>query len=162
MQCDHCGAPLEIVRGRDLLHCHYCGAFHFSSDPESSADGVTRLGPQRDLACPVCDIHLDHGAAEGAPVHYCQKCRGLLVTNDDFAHIVRVRRAIQEGHTDAPIPLDPQEFKRSTRCPNCQRTMDTHPYYGPGAVVIDSCNGCRLVWLDHGEIAAIQSAPGRR
>jgi Zn-finger nucleic acid-binding protein len=39
--------------------------------------------------------------------------------------------------------------------------MDVHPYYGPGAVVLDSCARCTLIWLDHGEIAAIERAPGR-
>jgi Zn-finger nucleic acid-binding protein len=40
--------------------------------------------------------------------------------------------------------------------------MDVHPYYGPGSQVIDSCPHCRLVWLDAGELAAIERAPGRR
>jgi Zn-finger nucleic acid-binding protein len=38
--------------------------------------------------------------------------------------------------------------------------MDVHPYYGPGNVVIDTCGKCGLVWLDHGEMAVIENAPG--
>jgi Zn-finger nucleic acid-binding protein len=38
--------------------------------------------------------------------------------------------------------------------------MDTHPYYRPGAVVIDACMPCRLVCLDRGELSAIVKAPG--
>ena len=30
--------------------------------------------------------------------------------------------------------------------------MSTHPYYGPGNVIIDSCETCNLVWLDFGEL----------
>ena len=39
--------------------------------------------------------------------------------------------------------------------------MDTHPYYGPGNVVIDSCDRCELVWLDFGELKQIVDAPGQ-
>jgi Zn-finger nucleic acid-binding protein len=39
--------------------------------------------------------------------------------------------------------------------------MATHPYYGPGNVVIDTCTACDLVWLDFGELAQIVDAPGR-
>ena len=41
--------------------------------------------------------------------------------------------------------------------------METHPYYGPGNVVIDSCCGCGCgyVWLDHGELATLARAGGR-
>jgi hypothetical protein len=36
----------------------------------------------------------------------------------------------------------------------------THPYYGPGNVVLDSCESCELVWLDFGELKQIVDAPG--
>ena len=39
--------------------------------------------------------------------------------------------------------------------------MLTHPYYGPGNVTIDSCEGCELVWLDFGELRQIVDAPGK-
>ena len=39
--------------------------------------------------------------------------------------------------------------------------MSTHPYYGPGNIVIDSCEGCDAVWLDFGELTQITDAPGR-
>ena len=39
--------------------------------------------------------------------------------------------------------------------------MATHPYYGPGNVVLDSCGACDLVWLDFGELKQIVDAPGK-
>jgi Zn-finger nucleic acid-binding protein len=39
--------------------------------------------------------------------------------------------------------------------------MLTHPYYGPGNVVIDNCAECDAIWLDFGELKQIVSAPGR-
>ena len=38
--------------------------------------------------------------------------------------------------------------------------MDTHPYYGPGNIVIDNCPACHIIWLDAAELKAIQEAPG--
>jgi Zn-finger nucleic acid-binding protein len=38
--------------------------------------------------------------------------------------------------------------------------MSTHPYYGPGSVVIDTCQTCHVVWLDFGELRQIADAPG--
>jgi Zn-finger nucleic acid-binding protein len=39
--------------------------------------------------------------------------------------------------------------------------MDVHPYYGPGNAVIDTCGRCALIWLDHGELKVIVTAPER-
>ena len=39
--------------------------------------------------------------------------------------------------------------------------MSTHPYFGPGNVVIDNCEACELVWLDFGELKQIVNAPGK-
>jgi hypothetical protein len=39
--------------------------------------------------------------------------------------------------------------------------MATHPYYGPGNVIIDTCEPCEVVWLDFGELKQIVAAPGK-
>jgi Zn-finger nucleic acid-binding protein len=38
--------------------------------------------------------------------------------------------------------------------------MSTHPYFGPGSIVIDTCDACDLVWLDVGELKQVVDAPG--
>ena len=38
--------------------------------------------------------------------------------------------------------------------------MLTHPYYGPGNIVLDTCSQCDLVWLDAGEFGRAIDAPG--
>jgi len=37
----------------------------------------------------------------------------------------------------------------------------TYPYGGPGAVTIDACDTCNVVWLDYRELTQIVDAPGR-
>jgi Zn-finger nucleic acid-binding protein len=75
--------------------------------------------------------------------------------------VVSKRRAWATGPPAEPVPLDRRELHRRLRCPNCGGAFDTYPHLGPGAVVIDNCTRCDLIWLDFGEIQQIVDAPGR-
>jgi Zn-finger nucleic acid-binding protein len=161
MNCVNCGAPMTLVDRRDYFCCDYCSTFHFPQPAEASADGVTPLGQPSDADCPVCQVPLVEGAIDGNRVLYCETCRGVLLGGEDFMRIIAKRRAERVGPPAKPAPLNPEELERRVDCPICSGTMEVHPYYGPGNVVIDSCARCRLIWLDHGEIAAIERAPGR-
>ena len=59
------------------------------------------------------------------------------------------------------VPLEREALTRELSCPKCGKRFETHPYYGPGNVVIDNCASCDLLWLDFGEIRQIVDAPGR-
>jgi len=162
MNCRNCGAPMRPVADRDYLVCPYCESFYFPAPLPDSADRVVPLSERTDVTCPACQLPLMHGAVEQVRVLFCEQCRGVLADSDAFAAIVQQRRANYKGAPRKARPIDPAELERHLDCPLCQRPMEVHPYYGPGNVVIDSCSRCHLVWLDHGEIAAIEQAPGRR
>jgi hypothetical protein len=34
--------------------------------------------------------------------------------------------------------------------------MDTHPYFGGGNVVVNTCERCSVIWLDAGKLALIE------
>lgn len=36
--------------------------------------------------------------------------------------------------------------------------MESHPYYGPGNIVIDTCTPCGYLWLDHGELTRVEQS----
>jgi len=38
--------------------------------------------------------------------------------------------------------------------------MITDWYYGPGNIIIDTCEACGIVWLDAGELRRAVDAPG--
>ena len=162
MQCTNCGAPMALIEGRNYFCCPFCMSFHFPTAIADSPDGVLLLGQRTDLQCPVCDHLLSAGSVEDRCVQFCDTCRGLLITTDDFAYVVRRRRATFRGPDDDPTPIRRDELERTVSCPSCARKMEVHPYYGPGNVVIDSCSLCKVVWIDHGEMASIQRAPGQR
>lgn len=150
---------MELFPNRGYFFCQYCSSFHF---PETATpDGVRVLAEAKGLMCPVCKRTLSTGLLDEAhPVHYCTNCRGVLLPRNAFADIVRVRRAWATGVPAKPLPPQPSEFERTAACPMCTRAFQTHPYYGPGNVIIDSCAHCDVIWLDFGELKQIVDAPG--
>jgi Zn-finger nucleic acid-binding protein len=159
MNCSNCGAPMKFVDGRNYFVCEHCTTFHFTNPDQ---DGVQVLEQHSRAMCPRCQTQLAAATVEGKSVLHCETCKGLLATNGAFGHIVSVRRDRSGGSTVSPVPFDPQELDRRIACPACQRLMDTHPYGGPGPVVVDTCPECEFIWVDHGELAKIERAPGAR
>ncbi|GMU82105.1 MAG: hypothetical protein AMXMBFR47_19760 [Planctomycetota bacterium] len=163
MNCVNCGAVLRLVEGRGHFVCDYCAAVRpLDGPPAEGVDGLTAAATPTDAACPTCNQALHAAVLDGWSVSTCRACSGILVPRSAFGKIVAARRAAAAGPEITPRPIDPAEFSRTLRCPRCHERMEVHPYYGPGAVVIDSCNACGVVWLDRGELRAIEQAPGKR
>jgi Zn-finger nucleic acid-binding protein len=158
LNCEHCGAQLKIVPGRDYFVCEHCGSFRF---PDADRDGVKVLGEDSEMDCPVCGERLVSGSVDEVRVQTCPKCRGVLVPQYNLYTIVRYLRAEYPEKDRPPKPLNNKELERRIACPSCRQPMDAHPYYGPGNVIIDNCTRCALVWLDFGELDRILSASGR-
>jgi Zn-finger nucleic acid-binding protein len=151
---------MELFARRRYYFCRYCGTFHFLDSPE--IDGIRVLEmPATPLSCVRCRGQLSIAQLDGAhPVQYCTTCRGALMPRPTFADVVYARRTWATGAPMAPLPLEPAELERVVHCPSCDSRMSTHPYYGPGNVIIDGCETCNLVWLDFGELKQIADAPG--
>jgi Zn-finger nucleic acid-binding protein len=153
MNCPDCGAAMEVVANRNYFRCSHCGNCEF---PEETGDGVRVLSDPSGLNCPVCAKPLQAAIIEGEPVAYCARCRGFLTHLPTFGSIVQKRRALRGRHQEVPHLIDREELKRAIHCPSCQLRMDTHPYFGGGAAVVDTCEQCQLIWLDAGELAIIE------
>lgn len=125
-------------------------------------EGIDFGDRQTDFACPRCDETLVDAVVDGQVALACPGCRGLIMKHATFATIVRQRRAAFRGAAFTPTPLDLEQLSDPVYCPGCGRTMEVHPYYGPGNQIIDSCCRCGLVWIDAGELTAIERAPGLR
>jgi Zn-finger nucleic acid-binding protein len=159
MQCPQCGAPLRLEDDKDYLICDFCHSLHF---PEPDDAGVRALGVSVSELCPVCHVPLEHAAVDGLRVLYCGRCHGLLIAMPIFVVLIDDLRA-KSGCTSALTRrISPRDLARRIECPRCHRTMDTHPYGGPGNIVIDSCSDCRLDWLDYGELQRVVRAPEGR
>ncbi len=161
MQCDYCGAPMTLVESRGYFRCDYCFNLHFPTPAEDSADRVIRFDASSETCCPACELKLNEALLDTHSVLFCDRCRGVLITHDDFLVVIRKRRRARQSPPDDPTPLNRDDLKRQIPCPVCSNQMDVHPYYGPGSVVIDTCPRCKVIWFDHGEIGAIERAPGK-
>jgi len=155
MNCPNCGAPMRLVTGREYFVCDHCTTFHF---PNESDEGVRVLGQGTDLRCPVCNTELVTGAIESHLIRTCPNCRGILARRRAFGCIVEKRRGKWTGGKHVPKPISTEDQRRRLICPLCQGPMDLHPYLGPGAVLVDTCGDCAVVWLDKGEMTIIERA----
>jgi len=162
MNCRNCGAPPVFIQQRRIIACEYCGAEEQVPCPLDEHDRVVVIGTQTDLSCPQCDVTLVQGTMDNQSVSCCQKCRGVWLKRPAFANLVWSRRAKYEGRESEFEPISPDQFERQLMCPECRVSLETHPFHGPGYVVIDSCIHCNGVWIDRGEMARIERAPGKR
>ena len=153
MNCPSCGVALQPAGDPNSFHCPHCGSAQFT---EETGDGLRVVGESVGAKCPLCRVPLVSALIEDETVCYCGHCHGFLAETDTFSVIVTKRRALHRPHEKCTEPFDPEELKRVLTCPNCQQRMDTHPYFGGGNAVVDTCEGCGLIWLDAGELAIIE------
>ena len=160
LNCVNCGAPMTLFRNQDYYFCEYCGSFHF---PTASKEGIRQLGEDPDgIHCPQCRVPLQMVTLDDRFRGYqCGTCRGFLFNMTTFRDAIEIRRALATTPSDPPRPLNRIDLARKLDCPGCSHVMSTHPYLGPGAIVIDTCSNCGLIWLDHGELTQVINAPGK-
>lgn len=150
---------MVLARDRDYFFCEFCGSFHL---PEASSDRIRVIDEAAgDVQCSVCRSPLCLASIEGHRGLHCKKCGGVLMDQSSFGEMVKYLRAVAVGPPDQPRPLNPEDLKRKIGCPYCGKTMATHPYYGPGSIVVDTCSRCSIIWLDYGELDIVINAPGR-
>ena len=155
--CQKCGGTAEVVAGQQYHNCVYCGSLIQLA--EISEDRILPTGITLDCSCPTCDQPMQTGLIEKRRALFCGACFGILIRHADFAGIIQERQARRSGREPAePRPIDPESFKRQIECPACRQKMETHPYYGPGNIVVDTCSACGYLWLDHGEMSRVENA----
>jgi Zn-finger nucleic acid-binding protein len=155
--CQKCGGTAEVVAGQQYHNCVYCDSLIQLA--EISEDRILPTGVTLDCSCATCDQPLQTGLIENRRALFCGSCFGILIRHADFAGIIQERQARRAGQEPAePRPIDPEAYKRQINCPSCSQRMETHPYYGPGNIVVDTCSECGYLWLDHGEISRVENA----
>ena len=163
LSCQKCGGVLKCVDNHNAYRCEYCHSICVVSDAPLLVDGIQPVNDAVNAPCPACSESMQTAQLDGRPILYCQGCFGMLIRREHFGAIVSERRSKRAGlEQEQPRPIDPSVYSRRLRCPSCECQMETHPYYGPGNVVIDSCSECGYVWLDHGELSRVERSIGGR
>jgi Zn-finger nucleic acid-binding protein len=158
MNCQNCGAPMTLLLEKRQFVCEYCRTIFF---PEKNADGIQVIDHATEYQCPICKVNLNDAYIDDIPLFFCQRCQGLLIDQYVFRIAVDYLRSHSNQPPIEPPAFDAKELKRSLICPRCGLKMTTHPYGGPGNLVIDNCPVCHLVWMDYGEIKRVIRTPGR-
>jgi Zn-finger nucleic acid-binding protein len=154
MNCPACGAPMKLKADMESYKCEYCQNVYL---PEKNDDGVRVLAESADQNCPLCNLPLVHAILAKVSIIYCTGCRGMLIPMPALEPLIEYVRATGGAEAVSSAP-DKEDLRRVIDCPQCHHRMDAHFYAGPGNVVIDSCEECSLIWLDHGAITRIAHA----
>lgn len=155
--------PTFCSRNLDAIACPEATAETNSQCATRGFDRIQPDGSPIDIDCPNCDGNMQIGTIhERWKVCFCNQCRGFLVDNGILQVMAHDLRMEYRGPDDNPQPIDPAELNEHRVCPACEVVMDTHPYYGKGNIVINTCAPCGVTWMDHGELSTIIRAPGPR
>lgn len=155
MNCKQCGAPMSVEEGQAFFHCQYCGGYDF---PEPNQDGVALLDGTSSFVCPICEGTLVSAVIKDIQIFSCPQCRGNLIQQSRLLPILRQAKSLDPKNADSRDLQDKTELTRNAACPSCHKTMAVYPYGGPGNIIIQGCEHCKLIWLDFGELARIVCA----
>ncbi len=155
MNCKQCGAPMRVEDGQAFFHCEYCGGYDF---PEPDQDGVALMDEISSFVCPTCREPLVSAVIKDIYIFSCPQCRGNLIKQSKMLPILRQAKPQDPVNADSRDLQNRTELTRNAACPSCHKTMAVYPYGGPGNIIIQGCEQCKLIWLDFGELSRIVRA----
>jgi Zn-finger nucleic acid-binding protein len=132
-----------------VFSCEYCTWIYY---PEETQDGIRATDIEENLECPLCHNPLVLAYVGKIKVSTCSRCRGILIEQPTFLRVIQYMRSKVKEPLLSPPPVRMEEVERKLHCPSCHMLMDTHPYAGPGNIIIDNCPRCNLNWMDHNEL----------
>jgi len=109
------------------------------------------------VKCPECLGKLEPIDCKGIEIDECTSCRGRWFDRDEL------RKAKDKQDDDIrwldfdPFGKDAEESSAKSEgkiCPKCSKMMSSLKYH-TSSVIIDKCDYCGGVWLDHGEFERI-------
>jgi len=117
------------------------------------------------MKCPVDHADLSSQPYEGnVQVEECSSCKGIWLTKEklfaiermkenDYHEVVENHKPASEARMETTVSI---EKPRDLNCPSCQSPMlaNEHGYFS--GIIIDTCIACGGVWLDRGELEALE------
>lgn len=116
------------------------------------------------MRCPIdrADLHKHHYEAD-VVVDVCPKCRGVWL---DAGELERIQENLENDYSSELQRLPDfvsraYEMARAKEapardCPSCNGTLDRSEYGYCSQILIDKCRRCRGIWLDRGELRALE------
>jgi Zn-finger nucleic acid-binding protein len=153
MNCNKCGAPINLSIEKVYIKCDHCGNYSFLED---NIDGIILSENESNYTCPICKIFFVQAIVNNIIILSCKKCQGNLIDQSKLLEIIRCHRtSLFEKPINKTIQED-NELMRKINCPKCNKVMNSYPYSGAsGNIIIQGCNECKIIWLDFGELSKI-------
>lgn len=116
------------------------------------------------MKCPLDTKELQPYTYEAdIQVQACPSCNGMWLEPGDLEAIQEmVERDYSEELSRMPdlgynaYELAQQKARRTLRCPRCAAEMESREYARCSQVMIDVCPQCHGIWLDRGEVEALE------
>ena len=117
------------------------------------------------MKCPRDFSELEsHMYSAGMMFEVCPSCKGVMLSADDLDSIEHSHddNALNELSSmpefwNQEIDKEAQKTFGEIKCPHCNIPMTTKEYGFTSQIEIDTCPSCRNIWLDKGELKAIES-----
>lgn len=100
---------------------------------------------------------------DGVITDACPKCKGMFLDRQELEKIEEVREhdwsEMMSRFPDlvaGAYEKARQKAQEEIRCPKCGSEMETREYAYCSQVMINKCVGCGGIWLDGGEIEALE------
>ncbi len=116
------------------------------------------------MKCPFNEIDLVKEVYEAdIEIDRCPKCRGLFLDAGELEKIQQTQEVDYSTRLKASINLEAAKFNHERQlgetpvaCPSCAAVMEKQEHGFNKLVVIDFCPACRGLWLDEGELEALE------
>lgn len=105
--------------------------------------------------CPECGGGMDTGQHGGVSFEMCGKCHSVWLDRGELSTILG--DTADEFTTPGP---DHVPFESMLKCPSCGRLLASRRFDAAGGTRIDQCFGCGGIYLESGELAALQAQAG--
>ena len=116
------------------------------------------------MKCPHDDTELLTRTYEAdIEVDLCPTCRGIFL---DHGELERIQKTVERDHAAllAKVPdtvskafeMARQQERPDLTCPKCSGQMAKQEHGYCSQILVDACAGCHGVWLDKGELEALE------
>ena len=107
-----------------------------------------------DFTCPTCDVLLEAQKLEDIRLWKCPSCTGFAIS------LPLVRKGLNpETFKDIWQKLSSGETVTGRSCPGCRNPLSEVKADGQaGAVMIDVCRTCQILWFDDEEFSDLPKA----
>jgi len=116
---------------------------------------------EKKMKCPACQSGLGRIKYEGVDIETCPDCRGVWLEGSRLRCIERRREVIVDEDAAGRATSKSETLEPQRSCPRCTQAMKKYRYGKNKRIIVDQCPACKGIWLDDGELDAIQHAHER-